>query len=79
MEKSQEVQEDLLTVQESPIKEETPSDMQEEQKESIEDLPAEPDVVEHITELPKLQEEVAPQQLQEEFTEIIASKKSLCS
>lgn len=69
--KSQTVQDELTTVQESPTKEEALSDMQQDPKESVGDLPAS-DMIEHITELPTLQE-AAPQELQE-FTEIITSK-----
>lgn len=71
-------QDELTAVQPSPTKEETALSDTQEAKDSVEDLPlAASNIVEHITELPTLQEEVAPQELQE-FTEIVTSKESLC-
>ena len=70
---SQGVQDEPPTiVQESPTKEaDTPSDMQEE---SVDGLPASTNMAEYISELPTLQEEVTPQELQEEFTAVTTSK-----
>ena len=66
--KSQGVQDE--PVQESPTKEETTSDIQEEPADG---LPASTNMAEYISELPTLQEEVAPQELQE-FTAVTTSK-----
>ena len=57
-------------VQESPTKEVTPSDIQEE---SVDGLSASTNMAEYISELPTLQEEVTAQELQE-FTAVITSK-----
>jgi len=66
-------QDELNGAQESPTKEETPSDMQEE---SVDGLPASSNVAECITEIPTLQEEMTPPGLQE-FNESTTSKKWL--
>lgn len=61
-------------VQESPTKEETPSDMQEESREEpVDGLSVSTNMGEHISELPTLQEEITAQDLQE-FTAVITSK-----
>ena len=63
-------QDELTGAQESPTKEKTPSDMQEK---SVDGLPASTNVVEYISEIPTLQEEVTLPGLQE-FNELTTSK-----
>lgn len=74
-EKPKIVQDESTTVQEPPTKEEAFSDMQEESNESVDENTQGSAATEYnITELPTLQEEVTPQELQE-VAEIISSKQ----